>query len=253
MAILFVAAEAMELKPFANALTGLRKLSWPLDYAYEGILDGKRMMLAANGAGSTLASQAVEVALRAVIAAELSSSKLEAVVSTGFCGALDSSLHESQIVLASSVVDEQTMDATDCAMVYASPDGFVTGTVASANRVVQSSAEKAELGKRCGAIAVDMESSGAMQRTLRAGLPFYCIKSVTDRADESFALDLNRMRTSEGRVSRGKIMSYALSHPNVIPHVLRLKRRAEGAAEALGEFLVSCRILPESGSNLPGE
>ncbi len=66
MAILFVAAEAMELKPFANSLTALRKLKWPIDYAYEGILEGKRIMLAANGAGPKLAAQAVEVALRAV-------------------------------------------------------------------------------------------------------------------------------------------------------------------------------------------
>ena len=53
MALLFVAAEAAELKPFANRLTGLRKLNWPLDYAYEGICDGRRILLAANGAGQS--------------------------------------------------------------------------------------------------------------------------------------------------------------------------------------------------------
>ena len=31
MAILYVASETSELEPFANMLTGLRKLKWPLD------------------------------------------------------------------------------------------------------------------------------------------------------------------------------------------------------------------------------
>jgi hypothetical protein len=35
---------------------------------------------------------------------------------------------------------------------------------------------------------------------------------------------------------------YALGRPTLVPGLLRLKRRAEEAAKALGEFLVSCRI-----------
>src|SRR5579863_8444790 len=105
MAMLYVAAEASELKPFANMLTGLRKLKWPVDYAYEGILEGRRIMLAANGAGPRLAAHAVEIALRAVSAADLSASRLETIISTGFCGGLDPVLREKQIIVALEVVD----------------------------------------------------------------------------------------------------------------------------------------------------
>src|SRR5437764_10895060 len=108
MAILYVAADAIDLKPFAALLTGVRKLKWPIDYAFEGVWDGRRVMLAANGAGPRLAAQAVEIAIRAVTGAELSSSKLEAVVSTGFCGALDPQLRESQLVVATEVLDLTT-------------------------------------------------------------------------------------------------------------------------------------------------
>ena len=114
MAILYVASDAIELKPFANLLTGVRKLKWPIDYAFEGVWEGRRVLLAANGAGPRLASQAVEVAIRAVIGAELSSSKLEAVVSTGYCGALDPNLRECQVVVATQVVDLGTNEAFDC-------------------------------------------------------------------------------------------------------------------------------------------
>src|ERR1700745_3767115 len=99
MAFLYVAAEASELQPFTELLTGVRKLKWPVDYAYEGIWEGRRMLLAANGAGPKLAADVVEVAIRAGMVAELSSSRLEAVISTGYCGALSPDLCESQIVV----------------------------------------------------------------------------------------------------------------------------------------------------------
>src|ERR1700760_4730417 len=105
MAILYVAAEALELKPCADRLEGLKKLKWPLDYAFEGILHGERVMLAANGAGPKLAAQVVEIALRAVAVADLSASRLDAVISTGFCGGIDPHLRPEQIVIGTAVID----------------------------------------------------------------------------------------------------------------------------------------------------
>lgn len=249
MAILYVAAEAAELQPLAEGLLNLRKLKWPLDYAYEGILGGKRIMLAANGAGPKLAAQAVEVAIRAISAAELSASKLEAVVSTGFCGALDPALREGQIVVGTSIL--QGGDAGECEMVSYAPPGYVSGPVISQDRVATSVEEKRKLANS-GAIVVEMEAGGVEARTKRADLPFYCIKVVCDRADEGFGFDLNLLRATEGRIARGKIVGYALSHPSVLPELFRLKRRSERAAKALGEFLVSCRIKPEQNSSLAG-
>jgi len=246
MAILYVAAEDFELEPFAGLLTGLRKLKWPIKYAFEGIWEGRRVMLAANGSGPKLATQAVEVAIRAVVAAELSASKLEAVVSTGLCGALVPALQENQIVVGTRVLDSETQETFECARVNASSEP-ISGLVLAQDRIAWESAEKERLGNS-GAIAIDMESAGVARRAQRAGLPFACIKAVSDRMDESFGFDLNKMRTIEGRIARGKISIYAATHPKHIPEVFRLKRRAEDAAKALGDFLVSCRISPEPDS-----
>lgn len=244
MAILYVAAEASELRPFAGYLTGLRKLKWPLDYAFEGVLEGRRVMLAANGAGPKLAAQAVEIAMRAVTVAELSSSRLEAVVSVGYCGALDPALKESEIVIATGILDGATGETTECAALDAEA---TKGIVYSENRIINSASDKQQLQKTS-AIAAEMEAAGVFARTRKAELPFFCIKCVTDLADESFPVDLNKMRTIEGRISRGRIGSYALTHPKALPGLFHLKRRSEQAAKALGEFLVSCRIEVESPS-----
>jgi adenosylhomocysteine nucleosidase len=249
MAILYVASEAAELKPFADQLTGLRKLKWPLDYAWEGIWEGRRMLLAANGAGPKLAGHAVEIAIRAAMVAELSSSRLEAVISTGFCGALDPALHESQIVVATRVISMATGESFDCAEVSAESE-FVSGAIASQDRVANDSVEKTRLFGE-GSVAVEMEAAGVAARAKRAGLPFCCIKVVLDVADESFPFDLNRMRSPKGRIARGKIGVHALTHPKAISSLLRLKRRSESAAKILGEFLVGSRVIANAASLQP--
>ena len=246
MAILYVAAERFELEPFAQLLTGLRKLKWPIAYAFEGIWEGRRVMLAANGAGPKLATQAVEVAIRAVTAAELSASKLEAVVSTGCCGALIPDLREGQIVVATQVVNCATKEVFECTKVT-TPHRVTYGLLATQDRIASDSAEKHQLA-HLGAVAVDMEAAGVAARTQRAGLPFSCIKVVSDRLDESFGLDLNKMRTIEGRIARGKIVLYTLTHPNLVPKLFSLNRRVNDASQQLGDFLVSCRINSEPDS-----
>lgn len=243
MAILYVASEAFELRPFANLLTGPRKLGWPIDYAFEGILEGRRIMLAANGAGPRLAVRAVEVAMRAVTAADLSSSRLEAVVSTGLCGALDPVLREGQIVRATQVLNGDSNETFDCSPL--SLDDVPAGVVITHDRIANNADEKRQLRAR-GGVAVEMEAAAVAARTKRAALPFFCIKVVSDRADESFGFDLNQMRSTEGRIARGKIGFCALTHPKIIPELLRLRRRANDAAKTLGDFLVSCRINTES-------
>jgi len=239
MSILFVAAEAAELKPLAGHLENLRKLNWPIDYAYEGIAGGRRFLLAANGAGSKLAMQATEIAIRAISSADLSSSHLEAVVSTGFCGGLDPALKVGDIVSAQEVFDFSGGEHYPCVELLADTP---RGIVLSQDRIANDAAEKQVLFAKTGACAVEMEAAGVAARSKRAGLPFYCIKVISDVATESFALDLNRMRTTDGRVARGKIIVHALMRPNLLPGLFRLKRRTDEVARVLGEFLVSCRI-----------
>jgi len=99
---------------------------------------------------------------------------------------------------------------------------------------------------------VEMEAAGVAARAKRAGLPFCCIKVILDRADESFGIDMNNMRTTEGRIARGKIIVHAVARLNVVPELFRLRRRTEDAARVLGEFLVSCRIN-SGATSLPVE
>ena len=92
-----------------------------------------------------------------------------------------------------------------------------------------------------GASAVDMEAAGVYSRVREWEKPFYCIRSVTDLANESFHIDLNAARKADGRFSTTRILAAAIMHPlTVAPELVRLRNRCLTAAKALGEFIADC-------------
>jgi adenosylhomocysteine nucleosidase len=218
-------------------------LGWPLEYAEAGVWDGQRAILVANGAGPRLAAEAVEVARRAVMVADLSSSRLEAIVSIGVCGGLNPELEPGQVLCPTKVLAVDLKQEFECHMIEAARE-FASGIAISTDRVAGTVEEKKKLREQGGDI-VEMEAAGVALKAIQAGVPFYCIKAISDSAGDEMPLDLNEMRTIEGRFARGKIASYALTHPAVLPGLLRLKRRSEEAAGVLGDFLVGCRIAQE--------
>ena len=73
------------------------------------------------------------------------------------------------------------------------------------------------------------------------GVPFRCIRVVSDTAAEDMPLDFNLYRDADGRFSRAASRWPRSRRPfTAIPALLRLDRNCRIAAEKLGEFL--CRL-----------
>ena len=90
---------------------------------------------------------------------------------------------------------------------------------------------------------MEMEAAGVAARASEKGIPFFCVRSVSDTAAEDLVLDFNTYRDREGRFSRLRVAGAALRRPwSLIPGLLRLNRNSLAASESLGDFLVDCRF-----------
>ncbi|MCX6625994.1 MAG: hypothetical protein NTY38_34005 [Acidobacteria bacterium] len=229
--LLLVAAESREFSGLLPHGAKERKLDIPVAFSRGIEVSGQEWILVANGPGPRLAWQAVEAAAAAV--------RPRAVVSTGFCGALDPELPLYGIISATAVQDG---DRSWACVQPLTRQPFVFGTIVSLDRVAGTPEEKVCL-RTAGQAAVEMEAAAIGEWTAACGLPFSCVRVVTDGADEGFFLDFNRVRDADGRFSRTRILAKAARNPvKLLPELIRLDRRCRVAARLLGDFLADCRF-----------
>src|SRR5262245_37711492 len=90
--LLFIAAQAREFSGLLPHVRVVRPLDLPAHWAREGQLNGEPIMMIANGVGPYRAAAGLQLA-----------SKPRAVISTGFCGALDHTYRIADVFVATTV------------------------------------------------------------------------------------------------------------------------------------------------------
>jgi adenosylhomocysteine nucleosidase len=184
-----------------------------------------RFIKVANGPGPGLA----RAGMNAV------ADRVDAVVSAGLCGAVDPELRVGDIVVATEV-NGSPVATPRCR------GNYRLGRFASADRVAGTAAERRALAAG-GVRAVDMESAVILDRAKSLGVPFYCVRAVSDEAGEDWVLDLNAARGQDGAFRLRRILLQAARRPAaVVPELLRLRRNAAIATRRLGEFLADCEF-----------
>jgi nucleoside phosphorylase len=224
---LFVAADPREFSGWVRRWTDVRPVTLAVNWARTGKWQGRSVAAVANGAGAERAFTAV------IMAGEVSG-----VCNVGFCGALDESLMIGDVVVATEVRD-QGHSWPACPVGQPAPR---QGIVASIDHIAQTASEKKKL-RATGASVVEMEAAGVARASEDLDIPFYCVRAVSDLADEDFANDFNAALTEEGKFSVTKLVGGALASPGKrFGELLRLQRRTALAAKNLGEFLGNCNF-----------
>ena len=231
MRLLLVAADCMEFTGVLERAGGVEAEGLPVDWARSARLGEHMILMAANGAGSARAAAAVDAAAPAF--------HPEAVVSAGFCGALDPELDIAAVVVGACIADE---DRRFPALPVTSPAPYHVGTICPIDHVAQTAGEKKWL-RSTGGVAVEMEAAGVAASAQSHGLPFYCVRTVTDLAGENMANDFNAALRPDGHFGTMHILGNCVRHPmDRLPELIRLRRRCARASRALGEFFVDCRF-----------
>ncbi|PWU01585.1 MAG: hypothetical protein C5B51_22490 [Terriglobia bacterium] len=231
MRLLFVASDPMEFRGLVTCMDKLRKTQIPVGWVRLGGLNGHEAMLAANGAGWQRAASAVDAAC--------STFRPDVLISTGFCGALDPRLAIGDPVIGTCVIAAGRRFPS---APFQPGRAVATGAVCSIDHVARTAEEKRILRAQ-GASIVEMEAAGVAERAQALGVPFFCVRAVTDLAGEDMANDFNEALRPDGHFGTMRIFSHALRHPVTrLPELIRLRQHCERAARTLGDFFADCRF-----------
>jgi hopanoid-associated phosphorylase len=152
------------------------------------------------------------------------------VISFGLCGALDPGLKVGDLVVGEAVDDGAACHAADRAWnarIAALLPEARFGRFAAAADVVGSTARKAELRERTGAIAVDLESFPVARLARWFGVPFAVVRAVSDAADRTLPPAAQVGLGADGRPAIGRVFASLKSNPWQIGSLIRTALEAE--------------------------
>jgi len=160
------------------------------------------------------------------------------VISAGFSGALREDLRVGDIIVATEVIGP---DGIAHAVSWPSDGaawavGHRRGRLLTVDRLIADPAEKRALALRHDALAVDMETATVGGRCSELGIPFACIRVISDDAHSALSPELDYF-VSNGRVSLPRLAGSLLLRPRLAAELWRLARNTRMAAEQLGKAL----------------
>jgi len=201
-----------------------------------GQAGGVEVYLINTGMGPAAASAAAQ--------SVLSEMALDAVVSTGYAGALGPA-GIGDVILGTDVRDwtrehAQAVFQADPALLAIAREAageaklaWSEGPVAAAARILCRADEKRALAEASGAIAVDMESAAIARAAASRNVPFLLVRAVSDRADENLPMDFNLWLTPGGRV---RALAQLVRRPSILRALFQMKRQVEQGSQNLACF-----------------
>jgi hopanoid-associated phosphorylase len=196
-------------------------------------LERERRMLAGPGV-EAVAGGGDHVRLEAIL--DQRAASMDGIISIGIAVGLAPGLQPGRWVVANAVYDGGEALPTDpdwsdwlAARLPRAERGLLLGVDA----VVAVAAEKAELHRASGALAVDMESHVAARVAGRHRLPFVVARVISDAAHRTLPPAARVGMRRDGRVDLPAVLRSLLARPGQLPALIRTGLEAERGFRAL--------------------
>ncbi len=187
--------------------------------------DDNLYVAACAGAGQAAATRA--------FAAVEKDAPVDLVFSLGWAGALREDVAPGLAFNAAGVIDARTGERFNCDA-GAGDEWLVTSPIVADER------EKRRLAGAYAAGLVDMEAAALARLAQMRGIPFYCIKGVSDGLGANLP-DFNRFIGADGQFQLSRFVLFVLARPKYWSELIRMgensKKASEAMAKALSEFL----------------
>jgi len=226
-----VAAMPGELKPLVRNAVG----AWPHStrngihfWAQRGEKEDweEEWIAACAGAGQDAATRA--------FAAIEEGGPIDLVFSIGWAGALRAGIAPGTAHNVAGVIDVRTGERFNC-------DAGAGEFWLLTSPHVAGRAEKRRLASAYDAAFVDMEAAAIARLAQMRGIPFYCIKGISDGFNDHLP-DFNRFLSPSGQFHFARFVLFALLRPWTWPALMQMgensKRASQSIAESLLDFLL---------------
>jgi len=188
--------------------------------------DWEEWIAACAGAGQDAATRA--------FAAIEEGGPIDLVFSVGWAGALRADLAPGTAHNVAGVIDLRTGERFNC-------DAGAGDLWLVTSPQVANTAEKRRLASAYNVGLVDMEAAAIARLAQMRGIPFYCIKGVSDGLTTHLP-DFNRFLSCNGQFHLARFILFALLRPWYWPALIRMgensKRASQSIAESMVDFLL---------------
>ncbi len=168
------------------------------------------------------------------------------LVATGTAGGLHPALRPGDLIVAdrvyaqhrngASLVGETAPESSRWPPSQAGPK-ILRGAVVTCGVVIETPAQKADLYRQTGALAVDMESAAVVRAAARRGVSWLILRAVCDTATESLSREILDTIDMQGRVDVFQLARVLLHRPALGPALLHLNAEFRLALAALKKAL----------------
>ena len=205
-----IGAMEVEIEKLREKMTGVKTQTVAGMTFYQGMLEGKEIVLVRSGMGKVNAGLCSQILVDRY--------SVDGIVNTGIAGSLKNTVDVGDIVLSTTAV-QHDVDATgfgypigeipqlgikefpadehllrvaqECCR-KANPDIHTfTGRIASGDQFVSSREKKTWIRDNFDAYCTEMEGAAIAQAAYLNGIPFLIIRAISDKADDSADVDYN--------------------------------------------------------------
>ena len=164
------------------------------------------------------------------------SQKPNFIISCGFAGGLSPELPTGSVIYSA---DEDFPLLPKLQASAATP-----AEIRSTDRVLITVEEKAAFREATGADAVEMESETIRRIAAERGIPSATIRVISDAWNEPMPVDFNRFIGPDDNLQLPRLIAHILTHPTVIPAMLRFQKQTKAAGQALAATLLEILSPP---------
>lgn len=156
---------------------------------------------------------------------------VDRVISVGWAGALRPEIEAGKAYRAAGVIDLRTSERFIAASARPNDPWLVTSPG------VISAGDKRRLESQYGAGLVDMEAAAIARLSAMRGIPFECVKGVSDGLDENLP-DFNRFISPQGQLSLPRLLFFILPRPWYWLPLVRMGENSKKASHAIKGLLL---------------